>query len=499
MSYITRQELQTLTKSARLPSDVAIRLAILLGRITGNDVDLLFSSTQQGEVPASGGGATKFLRADGTWSVPVSGVSDGDKGEITVSSGGNTWTIDNDTIVTAKIGNNQVTLGKLADIASSKILGRITGGSGDPEELSGTQVTTLLDIFTSVLKGLVPASGGGSSNFLRADAGWNIPPGIHTGNSQYGFGFDGVATADGVGAIPGASLAGSVYTLSRHVHYTNLTISNGVTVNPNGWAIHVNGTLTFGGTTAKIARNGNDGTAPSGGVTGQGGAGLTTNWYGGAAGGGNGGSFIGGAGLGGGGQTQCCARTTTTTSNLGGSSVGGNPGGNGSVGNVNNRGGGGGGANNANGTGGSGGTITALADNVSQNSTAPAAITNGRLVFSGTQISAGSGGGGGGSSGSGGGGGGSGGSWVPVFAHKVVGAGVTHLEANGGNGGAGGSGGGGGGGGGGGHVLLVYGTRSGTTCSANGGTAGAGGTNGGNGGAGASGFVWEINCSGDGT
>lgn len=37
--------------------------------------------------------------------------------------------------------------------------------------------TALLDAFTTALKGLVPASGGGTTNFLRADATWAVPPG----------------------------------------------------------------------------------------------------------------------------------------------------------------------------------------------------------------------------------------------------------------------------------------------------------------------------------
>lgn len=61
--------------------------------------------------------------------------------------------------------------------ATSRLLGRITAGAGDTEELTGTQATTLLDVFTSALKGLVPASSGGTTNFLRADGAWAAPSG----------------------------------------------------------------------------------------------------------------------------------------------------------------------------------------------------------------------------------------------------------------------------------------------------------------------------------
>lgn len=162
------------------------------------------------------------------------GVSDGDKGDITVSGGGATWTIDPDVVTFAKmqnldedklvgrdtvgigdpeqisvgggieftgagsiqtsafsgdvtkaaggtvltIPNNTVTYAKMQDVsATNRFLGRITAGAGDPEELTGTQATTLLDVFTSTLKGLVPASGGGTTNFLRADGTWTVPAG----------------------------------------------------------------------------------------------------------------------------------------------------------------------------------------------------------------------------------------------------------------------------------------------------------------------------------
>ena len=59
--------------------------------------------------------------------------------------------------------------------SSSRFFGRITASGGAGEELTGTQATTLLDTFTSALKGLTPASGGGTSNFLRADGTWAEP------------------------------------------------------------------------------------------------------------------------------------------------------------------------------------------------------------------------------------------------------------------------------------------------------------------------------------
>lgn len=65
-----------------------------------------------------------------------SGVSNGDKGDITVTNTGSTWTIDNDVVTNAK----------LANMASGTMKGRVTTGTGDPEDLSATQVRSFLNV-----------------------------------------------------------------------------------------------------------------------------------------------------------------------------------------------------------------------------------------------------------------------------------------------------------------------------------------------------------------
>ena len=104
--------------------------------LTGTQATALlntFTSTDKGLAPASGGGTTNFLRADGSWTAPSASVADGDKGDITVSGSGTTWTVDNQAITYAKIQDVS---------AASKLLGRGDSGSGSVQEITlGTNLS----------------------------------------------------------------------------------------------------------------------------------------------------------------------------------------------------------------------------------------------------------------------------------------------------------------------------------------------------------------------
>lgn len=71
--------------------------------------------------------------------------------------------------------SGQATLAQLPTLGANTVLGSIAGGT--PIALTTTQHTTLVNVFTSGLSGAVPASGGGTSNFLRADGTFAAPSG----------------------------------------------------------------------------------------------------------------------------------------------------------------------------------------------------------------------------------------------------------------------------------------------------------------------------------
>lgn len=71
-------------------------------------------------------------------------------------------------------GSAAITNANLASMSTLTIKGNNTGGSATPSDLTVAQVNAILPVFTSTLNGLAPLSGGGSSNFLRADGTWAV-------------------------------------------------------------------------------------------------------------------------------------------------------------------------------------------------------------------------------------------------------------------------------------------------------------------------------------
>lgn len=63
-------------------------------------------------------------------------------------------------------------------IPNNTVLGNVGGTAAPAGPLTATQLTPLCNAFTDLLKGCVPASGGGTTNFLRADGTFAVPSGI---------------------------------------------------------------------------------------------------------------------------------------------------------------------------------------------------------------------------------------------------------------------------------------------------------------------------------
>lgn len=72
---------------------------------------------------------------------------------------------------------NYLSFVSLPVIANNDALCNVSGAANYPVACTATQLTTLINAFSSSLSGAVPASGGGTTNFLRADGSWAAPSG----------------------------------------------------------------------------------------------------------------------------------------------------------------------------------------------------------------------------------------------------------------------------------------------------------------------------------
>ena len=136
---------------------------------------------------------------------------------------------------TTDISANVITNAMLSQVATQTFKGRTTAGTGDAEDLTSTQATAMLNTFTSSSKGLVPASGGGTSTFLRADGTFATPP------SGSGSGYRTLVTTSAdvinnnsnsntLADVTGLSfsvVAGTVYRFYAIIPYTSAASSTG--------------------------------------------------------------------------------------------------------------------------------------------------------------------------------------------------------------------------------------------------------------------------------
>ena len=109
----------------------------------GNTVSQWNASSIEGNITNIGtlgasadGKAVVWDNATSRFVMSLVALADGDYGDVTVGGSGTSITID----------NNVVTNAKLTDVATSTIKGRATAGSGDTEDLTSTQVRTILNV-----------------------------------------------------------------------------------------------------------------------------------------------------------------------------------------------------------------------------------------------------------------------------------------------------------------------------------------------------------------
>lgn len=182
------------------PAQVKALLGIAAGDVSG-----LAAVASSGSASDLGAGTLPAARLSLTKAQLNAAVTDGDPLYVGDVTGNATHTGDVTGATALTIAAEAVTNAKLASVATSTIKGRATAGAGAPEDLTGAQVTALLDPFGAAVKGLVPASGGGTANFLRADGTWAAPAGGGGGSPA---GASGEVQYNNAGVFAGAADVG---------------------------------------------------------------------------------------------------------------------------------------------------------------------------------------------------------------------------------------------------------------------------------------------------
>ncbi|MCC7267739.1 MAG: hypothetical protein IT546_10425, partial [Caulobacteraceae bacterium] len=149
-----------------------------LAAALGNDASFAATMT----TALAGKSATTHSHYKGAWD-PNSGSFPGGgtalAGEMWRCSAGGTVNSITFTVgdMVMALVNNASTTTYAANWIHIDITMPITSVAGLTGVISATSLTAALNVFTSALKGLVPASGGGTTNYLRADGTWAAPPG----------------------------------------------------------------------------------------------------------------------------------------------------------------------------------------------------------------------------------------------------------------------------------------------------------------------------------
>jgi len=124
------------------------------------------------------------------------------------------------------VTGNAITNTMLAQMATHTIKGNNGAGTANAADLTAAQVNAILPVFTSSLNGLAPLSGGGSTNYLRADGTWAVPPGATSGT---------VTSVAVSGGTTGLTTSGGPVTTSGTITIAGtLAVANGGTGSTTG-------------------------------------------------------------------------------------------------------------------------------------------------------------------------------------------------------------------------------------------------------------------------
>lgn len=147
------------------------------GDIAATDIQGAINELDSEKLPTSHAGTGGTAHANVVASGSAGFMTGTDKAKLDGIAAGATANSSDATLLARANHTGTQVIATIQAAATARIFGRNTAGAGAGEELTGTQATSLLDVFSDAAKGLAPASGGGTTNFLRADGNWAVPAG----------------------------------------------------------------------------------------------------------------------------------------------------------------------------------------------------------------------------------------------------------------------------------------------------------------------------------
>ena len=206
---------------------------IRLKRGSGSDPSA--SDLAPGELAVRTDTAKLFTKKDDNSVAEIGGISDGDKGDITVSSSGTAFTID----------DNAVTYAKMQDVsATNRILGRDSSGGGIIEEITPANLRTMLNVAdgaTNVTNTNQLTNGAGFiTATLTNEQVQDIVGGMLTGNTETGITVtyqDGDGTIDFVVGTLNQNTTGSAATLTTARNIAGVAFDGSANISLNNNAI----------------------------------------------------------------------------------------------------------------------------------------------------------------------------------------------------------------------------------------------------------------------